>query len=233
MEALLDVVQAVFEVSDAGLGEVVARFRNWAYALVFAVVFCETGLVVAPFLPGDSLLFAAGTLAAAGDLSLWALLLVLLAAALLGDIVNYAVGRKLGRHVLLSGKVPFVKRRHVERTESFFARHGGKAVIIARFVPMGRTLAPFLAGAARMPLPRFWLFNLVGAVLWTATFTLAGYFFGTLPWVSSNLSLSMLFVVLVSLAPAAVSLVRSRRSAGTEAIKSSTVTSAETPEWRY
>jgi len=176
MEALLDAAQAVLEV-EASLGEVVARFRYWAYALLFAIVFCETGLVVA-----------------------------------LGDVVNYAIGRRLGRRVLLSGRVPFVKRRHVEQTEGFFRRHGGQALVIARFVPMGRTLAPFLAGAAHMPLPRFWLYNITGAVLWTLTFTLGGYFFGTLPWVRDNLALSMVLIVGVSLAPAAISLGLARRS---------------------
>ena len=228
IEAVFDAAQAVLEI-EASLGEIETRFSYWAYALIFTIVFCETGLVVAPFLPGDSLLFAAGTLAAAGDLSLWPLLAVLLAAAVLGDVVNYGIGRRLGRRALLGGKLPFVKARHVERTEAFFARHGGKTLVIARFVPMGRTLAPFLAGAARMPLPRFWICNATGALLWTMAFTLGGYFFGTLPWVQKNLTLSMVLIVCVSLAPTAVSLWRSRRRGETRETAASPVGPTDRP----
>ena len=213
MDGVIDLVQAALEI-DAVLGQAVTRFRDWAYALLFGVVFAETGLVVAPFLPGDSLLFAAGTLAAAGHLSLWALLLVLTTAAVLGDLVNYTLGLRLGRGALLSGRVPFVKPAHVEATEAFFARHGGKAVILARFVPLGRTLAPFLAGAGHMNVVRFWAFNMIGAVAWVVTFTVGGYFFGSFPLVRDNLTLSMVFVVAVSMAPAVVGALRRRRGRG-------------------
>ena len=213
MEGVVEALQAVLEI-DAVLGQAVVRFKEWAYALLFAIVFAETGLVVAPFLPGDSLLFAAGTLAAGGHLSLWALLVVLTAAAVLGDLVNYTIGLRLGRGALLSGRLPFVKPAHVEATEAFFARHGGKAVILARFVPFGRTLAPFLAGAARMDLLRFWAFNLIGAVAWVVTFTVGGYFFGSIPLVRDNLTLSMVLVVAASMAPAGVGWLRRRRGRG-------------------
>jgi membrane-associated protein len=209
MEGVIDLLQAALEI-DAVLAQTVTRFREWAYLLLFGVVFAETGLVVAPFLPGDSLLFAAGTLAAGGHLSLWALLLVLTAAAVLGDLVNYTLGLRLGRGALLSGRLPFVKPAHVEATEAFFARHGGKAVILARFVPFGRTLAPFLAGAAHMNVVRFWAFNMIGAVAWVVTFTVGGYFFGSVPVVRDNLTLSMAVVVAASLAPAVVGSLRRR-----------------------
>jgi membrane-associated protein len=213
MDGVMDVLQAALEI-DAVLGQAVTRFQDWAYALLFGVVFAETGLVVAPFLPGDSLLFAAGTLAAAGHLSLWLLLIVLTAAAVLGDLVNYTLGARLGRGALLSGRLPFVKPAHVEATEAFFARHGGKAVILARFIPFGRTLAPFLAGAARMNAARFWAFNMIGAIAWVVAFTVGGYFFGSVPLVRDNLTLSMVVVVAVSMAPAAVGAVQGRRHAG-------------------
>ena len=209
MEGVIDLLQAALEI-DAVLAQTVTRFREWAYLLLFGVVFAETGLVVAPFLPGDSLLFAAWTLAAGGHLSLWALLLVLTAAAVLGDLVNYTLGLRLGRGALLSGRLPFVKPAHVEATEAFFARHGGKAVILARFVPFGRTLAPFLAGAAHMNVVRFWAFNMIGAVAWVVTFTVGGYFFGSVPVVRDNLTLSMAVVVAASLAPAVVGSLRRR-----------------------
>jgi membrane-associated protein len=199
MDGVMDVLRATLEM-DAFLGRAVTRFPEWAYGLLFAVVFAETGLVVAPFLPGDSLLFAAGTLAAADHLSLWALLPVLTAAAVLGDLVNYALGLRLGRSALLSGRLPFVKPAHLEATEAFFARHGGKAVILARFIPFGRTLAPFLAGAAHMSIVRFWAFNMIGAVAWVVTFTVAGYWFGSVPLVRDNLTLSMVLVLAVSTA---------------------------------
>jgi membrane-associated protein len=210
MDGVIDALQAVLEI-DAVLGQTVTRFREWAYALLFGVVFAETGLVVAPFLPGDSLLFAAGTLAAAGHLSLWLLLVTLTAAAVLGDLVNYTLGLRLGRGALLNGRLPFVKPAHVAATEAFFERHGGKAVILARFVPFGRTLAPFLAGAAHMDVKRFWAFNMIGAVAWVCTFTVGGYFFGSVPLVRDNLTLSMALVVAVSMVPAVVGALRRRR----------------------
>ena len=229
MESVLEAMRAVLEI-DAVLGQAVSRFSDWAYAILFAIVFAETGLVVAPFLPGDSLLFAAGTLAASGTLSVWALLLVLTAAAVLGDLVNYMIGSRLGRGALLSGRLPLVKRAHVEATEAFFARHGGKAVILARFVPFGRTLAPFLAGAARMDVFRFWMFNLIGAAAWVLTFTVGGYFFGSIPLVRDNLILSMVLVVAVSLAPAVVGWLRRRRSGGLGDGEGDDRGDADTPE---
>jgi membrane-associated protein len=210
MEAVIELVQTTLEL-DALLGQLVARFRGWVYGVLFGVVFAETGLVVMPFLPGDSLLFAAGTLAAARYLSLWLLLPVFMAAAVLGDLVNYLIGARLGRAALLSGKLPFITSRHVAATEAFFARHGGKAIILARFVPFARTLAPFLAGAARMDPVRFWLFNVTGAVLWVLTFVVGGYLFGSVPLVRDNLTLAMAAVLLASLAPAAVAWLRRRR----------------------
>jgi membrane-associated protein len=210
MEGVLELAQAALEV-DAVLGDLVARFRGWVYGLLFAVVFAETGLVVAPFLPGDSLLFAAGTLAATRHLSLCLLLPTFIAAAMIGDLVNYHIGARLGRGVLLSGRLPFVKEAHVRAAEAFFARHGGKAIVLARFVPFGRTLAPFLAGAAHMDRRRFWVFNTAGAIAWVAIFTVGGYLFGSIPLVRDNLTVSMLAVVLVSLAPAWVAWLRRRR----------------------
>jgi len=194
---------------DTHLATLVEHFGQWVYGILFAVVFCETGLVVTPFLPGDSLLFAAGTLAGAGVLDPLVLGVTLLAAAILGDAVNYFVGRFFGAR-LLSKPRRFVRPDHIARTEAFYARHGGKTIILARFVPFARTFAPFVAGVIRMDPLRFLLFNVTGAVLWVGLFVGGGVWFGNIPWVKENLTLVLVFVVLVSVGPAVVGVARRR-----------------------
>ncbi|MGC1275384.1 MAG: DedA family protein [Planctomycetaceae bacterium] len=180
----------------------------WTYAVLCVIVFCETGLVVTPFLPGDSLLFAAGTFAGTGHLSLPVLLVTLTIAAIAGDAVNYALGRRFGEAVLAREKLWLIRRDHLRRTEEFFAKHGGKAVVLARFAPIVRTFAPFVAGAGRMSYPRFAAYNVAGGIAWVVICTTAGYLFGQMPIVRENFSLVALGIVFVSVLPMAIEIAR-------------------------
>lgn len=193
---------------DVHLAEVVARYGVWTYALLFVIVFCETGLVVTPFLPGDSLLFAAGALAATTALEPGWLFLLLSVAAVAGDSVNYQIGRRVGARAL---RARWLKPEHVARTEAFFERYGGKTIVVARFVPIVRTYAPFMAGVARMRYDRFLVYNVAGGVLWVGLFVWAGYWFGNLPWVRRNFGAVVVAIILVSLVPMALDWVRARR----------------------
>ncbi len=199
---------------DVHLAEIIERFGAGAYGILFLIIFCETGLVVTPLLPGDSLLFAAGTFAALGSFSVVPLMLLLIAAAILGDTVNYWIGARIGERAF-SGKVRFLKQAHLVRTQEFYERHGGKTIVLARFVPIVRTFAPFVAGVGRMNYPRFLAYNVTGAVLWVTLFTLAGYFFGNIPAVRSNFTLVILAIVGLSVVPMVVELVRGRRRPAT------------------
>jgi membrane-associated protein len=174
-------------------------------------VFCETGLVVTPFLPGDSLLFAAGAFAARGSLDVRLLLVLLTLAAIAGDTVNYWIGDRLGKRAF-TGRLPFVKREHLERTERFYERHGGKTIILARFVPIIRTFAPFVAGVGTMRYSRFLAYNVIGGVVWVGLFVLAGFFFGNLPVVQRNFKLVILAIIAVSVLPIVVEWMRARRA---------------------
>ncbi|THF59216.1 DedA family protein [Pseudothauera rhizosphaerae] len=195
---------------DRHLVELLAEYGVWLYAILFLIVFCETGLVVTPFLPGDSLLFMAGALAAGGGLDpLW-LIVLLFAAAVLGDTLNYTIGKHFGRRMEHWENSRFFNRRALERTQAFYARHGGKTIVIARFMPIIRTFAPFVAGMARMEYRRFVSFNVVGAALWVAPLTMLGYWFGNLPVVKSNLSLVVIGIVVLSLMPMLVAWWRER-----------------------
>lgn len=194
---------------DAHLAAFNATYGAWVYALLFAIVFCETGLVVTPFLPGDSLLFVAGTLAAAGGLDIHLMMALLIIAAVLGDAVNYAIGAHIGPRVFTQDS-RFFKREHLLKAETFYERHGGKTIILARFMPIIRTYAPFVAGIGRMPYARFAAFNITGALLWVVGLSYAGYFFGNLPWVKDNLSLVLIGIILLSVSPAIVEFLRAR-----------------------
>ena len=202
---------------DVHLGEIIARFGAGAYAILFLIVFCETGLVILPLLPGDSLLFAAGAFAAGafaalGSFELPLLMLLLMAAAILGDTVNYWIGARIGPRAF-SGNVRFLKESYLKRTVEFYERHGGKTIVLARFVPIVRTFAPFVAGVGRMNYPRFLLYNVVGAIAWVTLFTLAGFFFGNIPAVKENFSLVILAIILLSMVPIAVEWLKARRRA--------------------
>jgi membrane-associated protein len=191
---------------DRHLAAFVAQYGPWVYGLLFLIVFCETGLVVTPFLPGDSLLFVVGALAAAGGMDIGLVMAVLIAAALCGDNVNYFVGRFVGTR--LFGR--FINPVHLQRTHDFYERHGGKTIIIARFVPIVRTYVPFVAGLGAMPYGRYLAFCVAGALLWVVSLCLAGYFFGNIPIVKSNLTLVIMGIILLSISPGIIAWIRSR-----------------------
>ncbi|MDD1686140.1 VTT domain-containing protein [Methanoregula sp.] len=183
---------------DKYLPGIIAGYGFWTYLIIFAIIFCETGLVVLPYLPGDSLLFVAGTLAGAGYLNIEILLITLFAAAVLGDTVNYWIGHTTGLKVL-EKKYSFVRTEHLDRTREYFTQYGGITIVIARFIPFIRTFAPFLAGVGRMSYRWFLTYNIIGAFLWVCAFTLAGFFFGSLPIVKENFSLIVYAIIGVSL----------------------------------
>jgi membrane-associated protein len=194
---------------DTHLGQVISQYGTWTYLILFLIVFCETGLVITPILPGDSLLFAAGTFAALGDLDVRLMILLLVAAAILGDTVNYWVGAAIGPRAF-QGNLRFLKKEHLDRTHAFYEKHGGKTIILARFVPIIRTFAPFVAGVGAMSYGRFLTYNVVGAILWVALLVLAGYFFGNIPVVRENFTIVILAIVAISVMPIAIEAVRGR-----------------------
>ena len=198
---------------DQHLAEVIQRYGTSTYALLFLIVFLETGLVITPILPGDSLLFAAGAFAALGHLSLWPLFFLLCAAAILGDTVNYAIGARLGPKVFSYSKSRFFNPEHLKKTHSFYEKYGGKTIIIARFVPIVRTFAPFVAGVGQMSYRQFIGYNVSGGVLWVSICVFAGYFFGNLPFVKKNFSVVVIVIVLISLLPAVIEYLRHRAEA--------------------
>jgi membrane-associated protein len=196
---------------DRHLAEVIQAYGTWTYALLFTIVFLETGLVVTPILPGDSLLFAAGSFAALGALDVSLLFVLLSVAAILGDTVNYAIGHYLGPKVFHYERSRFFNPDHLRKTHRFYEKYGGKTIIIARFVPIVRTFAPFVAGIGAMTYWRFLAYNVAGGILWVAVCLFAGYFFGNLPIVKNNFSLAIVAIVLLSVMPAVVEYVRHRR----------------------
>ncbi len=209
MGILTDLVDVFLHI-DEHLNSIIDDYGVWTYLILFVIVFLETGLVVTPFLPGDSLLFAAGTFAAGGSLEVSLLIVVLSVAAIAGDSVNYSIGSLVGPKVFQKGDVRFLNKKHLERTHAFYERHGGKTIIIARFVPIIRTFAPFVAGIGSMTYMRFLAYNVVGGLLWVSVGVLAGYLFGNLPAVKDNFSLIILAIVLISVLPAVVEYVRHR-----------------------
>ena len=194
---------------DKYLAAIAHNYGSWSYLLLFVVVFCETGLVVTPFLPGDSLLFAAGALAAKGAISVGTLFLLLSTAAILGDTVNYWIGHRVGPRAF-RGNVRFLKKEHLDRTRQFYERHGGKTIILARFIPIIRTFAPFVAGIGAMNYARFIVYNIVGGIAWVALFLLGGYYFGGLPVVKERFSIVILVIILISVLPIVVEFLRAR-----------------------
>jgi membrane-associated protein len=195
---------------DTELASLLQQYGTWIYAILFAIVFCETGLVVAPFLPGDSLLFVAGALWAASGMEIDLLMATLVAAALCGDNCNYWIGRTLARRVMGWRHSRFFNRKLFDRTQAFYARHGGKTVVLARFVPLVRTFAPFVAGVGHMPYVRFLLFSVLGAVLWVGILVPVGYWFGNIQLVRDHFEIVALAIVAISLLPLAVEFVRHR-----------------------
>jgi membrane-associated protein len=209
MEFLQTAIDYVLHL-DAHLAALVAWAGPWTYVVLALIIFCETGLVVTPFLPGDSLLFATGALAAAtGSLSIGLLLVLLMICAIAGDAVNYWAGTIFG-HRAAEGRLPLVRKAHIDRTHAFFERHGGKTIFLARFVPIVRTFAPFVAGAGSMSYRRFAAYNVVGGITWVGSMLLAGYFFGNLPFVRDNFSVVILAIIFLSIVPGIVAIVQER-----------------------
>ena len=198
---------------DQTLADIAAQYGPWLYALLFAIIFAETGLVVFPFLPGDSILFISGTVVAAAGLNVHVLVALLIIAAVVGDSVNYAVGHYIGPKVFDKPDSRWFRQEHLRRTQAFYDKYGGVTIIIGRFVPIIRTFAPFLAGVAGMSYRRFLSYNIVGAVSWIASLVYAGYLFGNIPWVKDNLTFIVVAIVVVSLIPAVMTFVKERRAA--------------------
>ncbi len=206
---------------DKHLATVIQTYGAWTYFLLFFIIFMETGFVVTPFLPGDSLLFAAGTFASpalGSALNIWVLWGLLCLAAIAGDTANYWIGHFIGPKAF-SGEIRFLKKKHLDRTHDFYERHGGKTIILARFVPIIRTFAPFVAGVGTMSYGRFISYNIIGGIAWVSLFTFGGYFFGTLPFVQNNFSLVVLAIIFISILPAIVEVIkeRGRATPGAEA----------------
>ncbi|HKY33754.1 MAG TPA: DedA family protein [Candidatus Polarisedimenticolia bacterium] len=197
---------------DRHLTELVSQYGAWTYVILFLIVFCETGLVVTPFLPGDSLLFAAGALAGTGAFDVRLLIVLLTAAAILGDTVNYQIGHRIGPRVFTQGHSRWFRKEHLDRTHRFFETYGGKTIVIARFVPIVRTFAPFVAGVGSMTYSRFLAYNVIGGIVWVVSFVLAGYWFGSREIVKKNFSLVIVAIVVLSLLPAVVEYLRARRA---------------------
>lgn len=210
-EAWLFLHELLFNTQDA-LNDLVNRYDTWVYAILFIIIFCETGLVVTPFLPGDSLLFLAGTITAnqGNHLHIYWLLLILITAAILGDAVNYTIGRLFGEKLFSNPNSKIFKQSYLEKTHHFYEKHGGKTIIIARFVPIVRTFAPFVAGMGKMTYKHFLSYNVIGGVAWVAIFCLLGYFVGGLTIVQENLKLVVVAIVIISIVPGIVEVVRAR-----------------------
>ncbi len=209
---------------DVHLFELVEKYGLWIYAILFVIIFCETGLVITPFLPGDSLLFAAGVTAGAGLMGYFEVMGIMLAAGIAGDAVNYCIGRHVGPPIF-ARENRFIKKEHLLKAHHFYEVHGGKAIILARFIPIVRTFAPFVAGIALMCPTTFFVFNVAGCILWVGSLVSAGYFLGNLPWVRENFSIIVYAIIIISVLPVAIEFIRARMDHKKKAAKS-----AEGPE---
>ncbi|WP_043308055.1 DedA family protein [Pseudomonas sp. ML96] len=212
MEFIQLVIDFILHI-DRHLAELTAAYGPWIYGILFLIIFCETGLVVTPFLPGDSLLFVAGAIATQDAMNVHIMVPLLIVAAILGDAVNYSIGRFFGAKLFANPDSKIFRRRYLEVTEAFYEKHGGKTIILARFVPIVRTFAPFVAGMGHMPYRRFAAYNVIGAVVWVTLFSYAGYFFGNLPVVQSNLHYLIVAIIFVSVLPGVIEVLRHRRAA--------------------
>lgn len=210
MEAVAFLIDFILHI-DKHLFELVAQYGLWVYALLFLIVFCETGLVVTPFLPGDSLLFAAGVVAGAGLLGYPHLLAILLAAGILGDAVNYSIGRYMGP-AIFKKDTRFIKKAHLLKAHAFYEKHGGKAIVLARFIPIIRTFAPFVAGIALMNPATFFFFNVTGCIVWVGALVSAGYFLGNTPFVRDNFAVIVYLIIIISVLPVVFEVVKSWRN---------------------
>lgn len=209
VEFLIDFILNI----DKHLDLLIQRYDFWVYLIVFIIVFCETGLVVTPFLPGDSLLFALGAISASGSLDFTITYIVISSAAVLGNIVNYQIGYIVGPKIFFKENVRFLNKEYLNRTRLFYERHGGKTVVFARFLPIFRTFAPFVAGIGRMNYRRFTFFNIAGCIAWVTTFLAGGYYFGNIPFIKENFSLVIIAIIVISLMPAIIQFLRHKLKA--------------------
>ena len=208
MGIISDVISFILHI-DTHLGEIIVRYGPLSYAILFIIIFIETGLVFTPFLPGDSLLFAAGAFAALGSFNVVFLFFLLWFAAFLGDTVNYWIGHFFGQKIVSNPKLP-IKKEHIDKTQAFYDKHGGKTIFLARFIPIVRTFAPFVAGIGRMSYKYFIVYNILGGLIWVATFLFAGYFFGNIPKVKENFSLVVFAIIFLSILPIILEFLKSR-----------------------
>ena len=209
MEIITNLIDIVMHL-DKHLIEIINTYGGWTYLILFLIIFCETGLVFTPFLPGDSMVFVVGALSASGKLNTPVIYLLLLAAAILGDTVNYHIGKYIGPRIFEAKKIRLLKREHLIKTQNFYERHGGKTIIIARFIPIIRTFAPFVAGIGKMHYWKFLSFNLIGGFLWVSLCILGGYFFGNIPVVKENFTLVIFAIIGISILPGIVTYLKNR-----------------------
>lgn len=214
MEFITFIIDFILHI-DVHLAELVAEYGTWVYGILFLILFCETGLVVTPFLPGDSLLFVAGAISAlaSNDLNIHLMVVLMIMAAIIGDALNYTIGRIFGEKLFSNPESKIFRRSYLDKTHTFYEKHGGKAIILARFVPIVRTFAPFVAGMGKMSYRHFAFYNVTGALLWVISFTYAGYLFGDLPVVQQNLKLLIVGIIFVSILPGVIEIIRHRRAA--------------------
>jgi len=210
MDIILKIIDFILHI-DTYLNDIIQHYGAWTLVILFFVIFMETGFVVTPFLPGDSLIFAAATFAARGALNPWLMFVLLAIAAVAGDTVNYWIGHRIGKRAY-TGEVRWIKKDYMERTHTFFEKHGGKTIFLARFVPIIRTFAPFVAGVSQMSYGFFFRWNVVGGITWVATFTLLGYFFGNIGFVQENFELVIIAIVLISFVPAVAEWIKARKA---------------------
>jgi len=214
MELITDLINIVLHL-DSHLLALTQQYGVWIYAILFLIIFSETGLIVFPFLPGDSLLFVAGALCGVGALDAYILMPLLIAAAFTGDNTNYWIGRLVGKRLVKIGNSRFLKHEHLDKTHAFYKKHGGKTIIFARFLPIVRTFAPFVAGIARMTYRQFMMFSAAGSAAWISFFVVGGYFLGNVPIIKNNLTLMILVIVFISITPAILEFIRQRRNSNT------------------
>ncbi len=210
MSIIKEIIDLIIHL-DVHLNQLIIEYGTFTYIILFLVIFAETGFVVTPFLPGDSLIFAAGTFAAKGSFSIHILFLILTSAAILGDTLNYWIGNFFGLKIIESRNIRIVNKTHIEKTHKFFEKYGGKTIIIARFVPIVRTFAPFVAGAGSMTYKKFISYNIIGAILWVGIFSYGGFYFGNIPVIKNNFSLVILIIILISLLPPIIEVIKHRR----------------------
>lgn len=210
MDILKGIVDFILHI-DTHLGQIINNYGLYSYLILFVIIFAETGFVFTPFLPGDSLLFAAGAFAAIGSFNLLTLLIVLWVAAFLGDTANYWIGHFFGQKIIDNPKIPFINQKHIDQTQEFYKKHGGKTIFLARFFPIVRTFAPFVAGVGKMDYKKFIIFNATGGVAWVFGFTLLGYFFGNIPQVKENFTIAVFAIILLSVVPIVLEILKKRK----------------------